>query len=66
MLWYYPGNLTRRNIYGIRLDCGEIGFQHNCEAVGFHMSLKACAYRKNGVMLLPRGIARCSVRQWRV
>ena len=26
------------------------------------MPLKACAYRKRGMMLLPRGIERCSVR----
>ena len=30
------------------------------------MSLKACAYRKKGMMLLPRGIGRYSVRPWRV
>ena len=55
-LWYSPGSLTRRKIlYGIRLDIK-----------GFHMRLKACAYRKKGMMLLPRGIKRYSVRPWRV
>ena len=29
---------------------------------GFHMPSKACAYRKKGMMLLPRGIERFSVR----
>ena len=28
------------------------------------MPLKACAYRKQGMMLLPRGIERYSVRPW--
>ena len=32
---------------------------------GFHIPLKACAYRKKWVMLLPRGIERYSV-PWRV
>ena len=41
--------------YGIRLDIK-----------GFHMPLKACAYRKKGMMLLPRGIERYSARPWRV
>ena len=30
------------------------------------MPLKACAYRKKGMMLLPRGIERYSARPWRV
>ena len=30
------------------------------------MPLKACAYREKGMMLLPRGIERYSVRPWRV
>ena len=30
------------------------------------MPLKACAYRKKGMMLLPRGIERFSARLWRV
>ena len=42
-------------IYGMRLDIE-----------GSHMPLKACANRKKGMVLLPRGIARYSVRPWRV
>ena len=30
------------------------------------MSLKACTYKKKGMMLLPHGIERYSVRPWRV
>ena len=30
------------------------------------MPLKACAYRKKGMILLPSGIERYSVRPWRV
>ena len=30
----------------------------------FHMPLKACAYRRKGMMLLPGGIERFSVRPW--
>ena len=33
---------------------------------GFRMPLKARACRKKGMMLLIHGIARCSVRPWRV
>ena len=42
-------------MYGVRLD-----------TKGFHMPLNACPYRKNGMMILPRGIERFSVRPWRV
>ena len=54
MLWYYPGGLTRRKI----LDMA--GYK------GFHMPLKAYAYRKRGMMILPHGIERYPVRPWRV
>ena len=54
MLWYSPGSLTGRNIWDTD------GYK------GFGMPLKACAYRKKGMMLLPRGIERFSVRPWRV
>ena len=49
LLWYCTGSLTRRTIWdtAIRLDIK-----------GFHMPLKACAYRKKGMLLLPRGIER--------
>ena len=30
----------------------------------FHMPLKACAYRKKGMMVSPRGIERYSFRPW--
>ena len=53
---YSPGSLTRRKIWNrIRLGLK-----------GFHMALKACAYRKNAMMLLPRGIEHPTVRPWRV
>ena len=42
-------------MHGMRLDIK-----------GFHMPLGACAYRKKGVMILPRGTARYSVRPRRV
>ena len=54
VLWYCTRGPTRRTIWD------AAGYK------GFHMPLKACAYGKNGMMLLPRGIARCSVRPWRV
>ena len=41
--------------YGIRLDIE-----------GFHVILKACAYREKEMMLLSREIERSSVRPWRV
>ena len=57
-----------RNIgecYGIPLKQGErYGIRLNIK--GFHVPLKACAYRKKGMMLLPRGIERYSVSPWRV
>ena len=31
---------------------------------GFFMPLKACAYRKKGMLILPRGIERYPVRPW--
>ena len=46
VLWYCPGN--QKSIrYIIRLDIK-----------GFDPPLKACAYTKKGIVLLPRGIAR--------
>ena len=54
VLVHSNGSLTRRNIFG------KIIYK------GFYMPLKACAYRKKGMMLLPRGIERYSVRRWRV
>ena len=44
MLWHSPGSQTRRNIWDTRLGIK-----------GFHMPLKACAYRKKGMMILPLG-----------
>ena len=46
MLWYCHGRLKRRIIWD------------TARYKGFHMPLKACAYRKKGMMLLPRGFAR--------
>ena len=54
VLWYSRRSLKRRKIWDVA------GYK------GFHMPLKACAYRKKGMMLLPRGIERYSVRPWRV
>ena len=51
----FPWEPNKGGIYGIRLDIE-----------GFHIDLKACAYRKKGMMFLPRGIERYSVRPWRV
>ena len=51
----FPWEPNKGVRYGIRLDIK-----------GFHMRLKACGYRKKGMMLLPGGIERYSVRPWRV
>ena len=53
VLWYSPWSLTRRKIWDMA------GYKRP------HMLLKACAYRKKGIMLLLRGIKRYSVRPWR-
>ena len=53
VLWYSPGSLERPIIWD------------TARYKGFYMPLKACAYRKKGMVLLPRGIARYSVRPWR-
>ena len=47
VLLYFPGSLRRRNI----LDAEKI------QSKGFHMSLKACAHRKNGMVHLLLGLA---------
>ena len=55
VLWYSTEILTRHKIWD------TAGYK------GFYMtSLKACAYRRKGMMILPRGNARYSVRPWRV
>ena len=47
MLWYFPGKQGVIDYIG-----------YGWIVKGFHMPLKACSYRKKGMMLLPRGIAR--------
>ena len=53
MLWYPPGSPTRRKIWD------TAGYKRVS-----HVPLKACAYRKKEMMLLPRGIERSSARPW--
>ena len=53
--------------YGIALEAEEdVRSRYGKDIKGFHMSLKACAYREKGMMLSRRGLAMRSVRPWRV
>ena len=53
--------------FGIPLGAYQ-GVRHGTplDIKDFHMPLKAFAYRKKRMMLLPRGIERYSIRPWRV